>query len=263
MSSTVLITVDPRGIATVMLNRPEKHNAFNAELVSTLHDTLQQLDNDQSVRAVVLTGAGKSFCAGADLEHMKQMGAAPEADNFSDAMALARCLRTLDELGKPVIARINGNAFAGGVGLVCCADVAIATSQAKFSLPEVRIGLIAATISPYVVAAIGTRQARRLLITAASIDAAEARRINLIHDIVDAQQLDQGVEQQIELVLQGGLQAQQASKKLLREIAGLSSEERDLAAARTAKLLARIRTSDEAREGLQAFLQKRKPDWPR
>lgn len=263
MSSTVLTTIDPRGVATVMLNRPDKHNAFNAELIATLHEALEQLESNQSVRAMVLTGAGKSFCAGGDLEHMKQMGAASEADNFSDALAVARCLRKLDEFSKPVIGRINGNAFGGGVGLIACVDIAVATAQAKFSLSEVRLGLAAATISPYVMAAIGTRQIRRLLLTAASIDATEAQHINLIHQLVDAQQLDQAVEQQIELILQGSPAAQQASKKLLREISAFSPADRDLIAARTAKLLAQLRTSEEGREGLQAFLEKRKPDWSR
>ena len=263
MTATVLTTIEPRGIATVMLNRPDKHNAFNAELITALHETLQQLEANTTVRAVVLTGAGKSFCAGGDLEHMKLMGAASEADNFSDALAIARCLRRLDEFSKPVIARINGNAFGGGVGLIACADIAVATTQAKFCLSEVRMGLAAATISPYVVAAIGTRQTRRLLLTAESIDATEALRLQLIHHQVDAQQLDQAVGQQIELLLQGSLAAQQASKKLLREVSAINPEDRDLIAARTAKLLARMRTSAEGREGLQAFLEKRKPDWSR
>lgn len=263
MTPTVLLTIDPRGVATVMLNRPEKHNAFNAELIGSLHDTLLQLENNRDVRIVVLTGAGSSFCAGGDLEQMRKMSHAAEAENFSDALAIARCLRKLDEFSKPVIARVNGNAFGGGVGLIACADIAIASSQAKFALSEVRLGIAAAIISPYVIAAIGPRQTRRLMLTAASIDTEQAVRLGLVHQHIDAQQLDKLIEQEIELLLQGGPLAQQASKKLIRDIAAPTSEYRDLIAARTARLLAQLRSSDEGREGLTAFLEKRKPDWSR
>ena len=263
MPSSVLLTLDPRGIATVMLNRPDKHNAFDADLIGNLHDTFAQLEDDNTVRAVVLTGAGKSFCAGADLEHMQRMSAATESENFSDAMVVARCMRKLDEFSKPVVARINGNAFGGGIGLIACADIAIASSAAKFTLSEVRLGLAAAVISPYVLAALGPRSARRLLLTAATFDCDEALQLGLIHQHVDGEQLDQAVDQQVALLLQGGPAAQQASKKLLREASSLTSEDRDMIAARTAKVLARLRKSTEGREGLQAFLQKRKPDWSR
>jgi methylglutaconyl-CoA hydratase len=261
MPSSVILTLDPRGIATVMVNRPDRHNALDPEIFEGLHDSFTQLAEDKDVRAVVLTGAGKSFCAGADLAHMQRMSTASEADNFSDAMVVSRCMRTIDEFSKPVIARINGNAFGGGVGLIACADIAIATSVAKFTLSEVKLGLAAAVISPYVLAAIGQRQARRLLLTAKTFDAIEALNIGLIHQHVDEQELDKAIDQQVDMLLQGGTQAQQASKRLLREVGYLTSEDRDLLAARTAKTLARLRKSDEAREGIQAFLQKRKPNW--
>ena len=255
------LTLDPRGVATVMLNRPEKHNALDPDMFYGLHDTFMQLAEDQSVRVVVLTGAGKSFCAGADLTHMKRLSDASESENFSDAMAISRCMRTVDEFSKPVIARINGNTFGGGVGLIACCDIAIAASQAKYSLSEVKLGLVAAVISPYVLAAIGQRQARRLLLTAKTFDAMEAREIGLIHEHVDQQELDKAVDQQIDLLLQGGTEAQQATKRQLREVGYLTPEDRDLIAARTAKTLARLRKSEEGREGIQAFLQKRKPNW--
>jgi len=261
MPSSVILTLDPRGIATVMLNRPDKHNALDPEMFDGLHDSFAQLQDDKDVRAVVLTGAGKSFCAGADLEFMQRMSEASEADNFSDAMVVARCMRTIDEFTKPVIARINGNAFGGGVGLIACTDIAIAASGAKFTLSEVRLGLAAAVISPYVLAAIGQRQARRLLLTAETFNATEALNIGLIHHHVDEQELDKAIDHQVDLLLQGGTQAQQASKTLLREIGHLTPEDRDLMAARTAKTLARLRKSEEGREGIQAFLQKRKPNW--
>jgi len=261
MASSVILTLDPRGVATVMLNRPDKHNALDPEIFDGLLDNFAQLADDEDVRAVVLTGVGKSFCAGADLAHMQRMSEASEADNFSDAMLVSRCMRMIDEFRKPVIARINGNAFGGGVGLIACCDIAIAVSAAKFTLSEVRLGLAAAVISPYVLAAIGQRQARRLLLTAKTFDAAEALDLGLIHDHTDEQELDKAVEQQVDLILQGGTQAQQASKKLLREISYLTPEDRDLVAARTAKTLSRLRKSEEGREGIQSFLQKRKPNW--
>lgn len=261
MSSTVFTDIDPRGIATLTLNRPDKHNAFNAELIGSLHEALVRLEHDPAVRIAVLTGAGTSFCAGGDLEHMRQMAISGEMENFGDALSVTRCLRKLDEFAKPLIARVNGNAFGGGIGLIACADIAVGASHAKFSLSEVKLGLAAATISPYVVAAIGARHARRLVLTAASFDAEEAVRLSLLHQHVDAAQLDEAVERQIKLLLQGGPNAQQASKKLFREMAAPNSEDRDLIAAHTAKLLAELRTSEEGREGLQAFLEKRKPDW--
>jgi len=261
MPTSVILTLDPRGVATVMLNRPDKHNALDPNMFNGLHDTFLQLADDNSVRIVVLTGAGKSFCAGADLAHMQRLRDANESENFSDAMAVARCMRTIDEFSKPVIARINGNAFGGGVGLVACCDIAIAVSHAKYCLSEVRLGLAAAVISPYLLAAIGQRHARRLLLTAKTFDAAEAAKIGLIHEYVDEQELDKAVDQQLDLLLQGGTEAQQASKRLLRDVSYLTPEDRDLIAARTAKTLARLRKSDEGREGIDAFLQKRKPSW--
>ena len=261
LQTTVLRTTDPRGVTTIMLNRPDKHNALNIELITALHSTLLEVEQDSSVRIVVLTGAGNSFCAGADLTHMQRMSTAPDSENFSDALALARCLRKLNELNKPVIARVNGNAFGGGLGLIACCDIAIASNQAKFCFSEVKLGLAAATIAPYVITALGARLTCRLLLTAANFNAAQAQATGLLHDITDAQQLDVRIEAELNLLLQGGPIAQQACKELIREVLGLTSEERDLQMARTARLLARLRTGPEAREGLQAFLEKRKPDW--
>ncbi|MGC3980914.1 MAG: enoyl-CoA hydratase-related protein [Steroidobacteraceae bacterium] len=261
MPHTVLLTIDSRGIATVMLNRPEKHNAFNAELIRTLSETLEQLEKRPDIRVMVITGAGTSFCAGGDLEHMQRMSQATDTENFSDALAVARCMRKLHEFSKPVIARINGHAFGGGVGLIACADIAIASSAARFALSEVKLGLAAATISPYVTAALGPRQTGRLLLTAEVMDAQRALQLGLIHRHIDAQQLDQAIEAEIQLLLQGGPQAQQASKALLREISTKTSEQSDVLMARTARVLTQLRSSDEGREGLSAFLEKRKPNW--
>lgn len=261
MSSTVLVTIDPRGVATVMLNRPDKHNAFNAELIASLHESLLQLESNPAVRVVVVTGAGQSFCAGGDLEHMQRMSTASDDANFKDAMAIARCLRKLEELNKPVLARVNGNAFGGGVGLICCADIAIASTQARFALSEVRLGIAPAIIAPFVLAAIGQRQMRRAMLTAAGINAEHAQAVGLIHQHIDAQQLDNAVEQEIELLLQGAPGAQQTGKRLIRELSGFSTEQRDTLAARNAKVLAQLRAGKEGREGLLAFVEKRKPDW--
>jgi methylglutaconyl-CoA hydratase len=263
MTSSVLVTTDSRGIATVMLNRPASHNALDAEIVNRLHSVLIDLEQDKQVRAVVLTGAGKSFCAGGDLLHMQRMAGAGDSVNFADALMLARCLRKLDEFAKPVLARVNGHAFGGGLGLIACADIAIASTQARFCFAEVRVGLVAATIGPYVIAAMGARTIRRLLLTAASFDAAQARAFGLLHQAVDEQELDHCVEQEITLLLQGGPQAQHASKQLVLDVAGMGAGNRDLQMTRTARELARIRASPEAREGIKAFIEKRSPQWPR
>ena len=186
-----------------------------------------------SARVVVVTGAGASFCAGADIAHMRSMMGATEQQNVADALLLARCLRTLDELDKPVIARVNGNVFGGGVGLVACADIAIGVETAKFALTEVRLGIVPAVISPYVVAAIGNRHARRLFLTAAPFEAAEARSIGLLHFTATAEQLDALVAEQVDHLLRGGPEALRAAKKLVRRVAQLG--DRDVLGEETAR----------------------------
>ena len=257
----ITLTTDSRGVATLTLNRPEKHNALDGETLRRFHDALVEIENDADVRAVILTGAGASFCAGADIAHMRSMMNATEQQNVDDALLLARCLRALDELPQPVIARINGNVFGGGVGLVACADVAIAVDTAKFALTEVKLGIVPAAISPYVVAAIGPRQARRLFLTAALFDATEAAGLDLVHFATTAEGLDGLVDEQIDLVLRGGPLAQRAAKTLVRTVS--SETDRDVLANDTARLLAGLRVSPEGREGLSAFLERRKPDWIR
>lgn len=257
--SLVTTQIDARGVATVTLNRPEKHNALDGATVSELHAALLEVEGDPRVRVVVLTGAGASFCAGADIGHMRSMMGATEQQNVDDALLLARCLQTLDELDRPVIARVNGNVFGGGVGLVACADVAIASDAAKFALTEVRLGIVPAVISPYVVAAIGPRHSRRLFLTAAPFEAAEACGMGLVHFTSSPEQLDALLAAQIELVLRGGPEAVRAAKKLTRQVEG--RQDRDALAEETARLLARLRVSAEGKEGLSAFLERRKPGW--
>jgi methylglutaconyl-CoA hydratase len=255
----VTTAIDARGVATVTLNRPEKHNALDGATVRELHNALLEIQGNQQARVIVLTGAGASFCAGADIAHMRSMMDATEQQNVDDALLLARCLRTLDEIDRPVIARVNGNVFGGGVGLVACADIAISSTAAKFALTEVKLGIVPAVISPYVVAAIGARQARRLFVTAALLDAAEACSIGLLHFVTGAEELDSLVAAQVDLVLRGGPAAVRAAKKLVRDV--MTESDRDVLAAQTAQLLARLRVSPEGKEGLSAFLERRKPGW--
>jgi methylglutaconyl-CoA hydratase len=246
-------------VARLRLDRPQLHNAFDAALIAALTDALALLGADPQVRVVVLEGAGASFSAGADLNWMRGMAAASEADNRDDALALARLLRTLDAVPKPTIARVHGAAFGGGVGLVAACDIAIGATEAKFGLTESRLGLLPAVISPYVSAAIGARQARRWFATAETFDAGEARRIGLLHEVVDATALDAAVQRQIDLLLKAGPLAAASAKALVREVvAGTDAAAVDAA---NAALIARLRVSPEGQEGIGAFLEKRKPAW--
>jgi methylglutaconyl-CoA hydratase len=255
----VTSSISSRGIATVTLNRPDKHNALDGEMLRQLHATLRQIEGDSHARVVVLTGAGASFCAGADIAHMRSMLGASKEANIADARVLADCLRTLDELQLPVIARVNGNVFGGGIGLVACADIAITVAAAKFALTEVRLGIVPAAISPYVVAAIGARQARRLFLSSAVFDGHEARSLGLAHFACEPPDLDALVAKQVELVLQGGPAALRAAKRLIRDVQ--PEQDRSEPAERTAQLLASLRIGPEGQEGLSAFLERRKPNW--
>ena len=247
------------GVATVTLNRAEVHNAFNDTIIADLTGVLRRLGDDDKVRAVVLMAEGKSFSAGADLGWMRRMAGYGHGENLADAGALAELMRMLNSLPKPTIARVQGSAFGGGVGLVACCDIAIASDAASFSLSEVRLGLIPAVISPYVVAAIGERASRRYFLTAERFDAAEALRLGLVHQVVPADQLDSAVETILTRLSEGGPKAQQAAKDLIFAVAhrpvdaGLIHD--------TAERIATIRASSEGREGLAGFLEKRKPAW--
>jgi methylglutaconyl-CoA hydratase len=246
-------------VARLRLNRPELHNAFDAELIATLTSALDRLGTDRAVRVVVLEGAGASFSAGADLNWMRDMAVASEAANRDDALALARLMRCLDALPKPTIARVHGPAFGGGVGLVACCDIAIAAPEAKFGLTEARLGLLPAVISPYVVAAIGARHARRYFASAEIFDAAEAHRIGLLHEIVAADRLDAAIQRHIALLLKAGPIASASAKRLVADAA--RQADRDALDAANAGLIARLRVSPEGQEGIGAFLEKRPPAW--
>jgi len=254
------LDVDVRNnIGLVALNRPDVHNAFNEKLIGELTTVLQALDAQAAVRAVVLTGHGKSFCAGADLNWMKKMAAYDAAENLADAQALALMLRTLNGLSKPTVACVRGAAFGGGVGLVACCDIAVAAHDAIFSLSEAKLGLIPATISPYVIEAIGARQARRYFLTAERFTAAEAFRIGLVHDIVPEPELDARINELLGELLVAGPVAQLECKALIRGVAHKPIDADVIAG--TAEHIAAVRASPEGKEGVAAFLGKRSPKW--
>ena len=257
--SPPLLTLRDGPVARVRLNRPDLHNAFDASLIRDLTAALSDAGADDSVRVVVLEGEGASFSAGADLHWMRGMAAASEEANRDDALALARLMRTLDELPKPTIARVHGAAFGGGVGLVACCDIALGAPEAKFGLTESKLGLLPAVISPYVIEAIGARQARRWFATAEIFDAGQALRIGLLHEVVEASVLDAAVLRQVELLLKAGPHAAATAKALVRRVA--ASHDRALVDIENAALIARLRVSPEGQEGLTAFLDKRKPNW--
>lgn len=254
-----LLSLRDGAVARLRLNRPELHNAFDAGLIAALTGALEAAGADPAVRVVILEGEGASFSAGADLNWMRDMAAASEEENRDDALALARLMRTLDECPKPTIARVHGPAFGGGAGLVACCDIAFGTPAAKFGLTESRLGLLPAVISPYVIAAIGARQARRWFASGQHFDAGAAWRMGLLHELVDADQLDAAIDSQVRELLKAGPLAAAAAKRLVHDVA--SHTDRDRHDADNAALIARLRVSDEGQEGLSAFLEKRKPRW--
>jgi methylglutaconyl-CoA hydratase len=259
------ISVDRTGtagqVAWLRMRRPEVHNAFDARLIAELTAALEVLEAEPAVRAVVLTGDGATFSAGADLHWMRGMAAASEAENREDSLRLAALMHRLNFLSKPTIARVNGSAYGGGVGLVACCDVAIGVDGAKFSLSEVKLGLVPAVISPYVIAAIGARQARRLFLTAEVVDAAEAQRIGLLHQCVPGAELDAAVDRCLHWLGKGGAIAQREAKALAQRLGGFDASTAARHDDENAGLIARLRVSPEGQEGLGAFLDKRAPGW--
>ncbi|MGH6916234.1 MAG: enoyl-CoA hydratase/isomerase family protein [Geminicoccaceae bacterium] len=247
------------GVVWLTLDRPEIHNAFDDRLIAALTVALDRLGDDDAVRVVVLTGAGRSFSAGADLNWMRRTATYGDAENLADARALAKLMQTLNELAKPTVARVNGAALGGGTGLVACCDIVVASERAVFGTTEVRLGLIPSVIGPYVLAAVGPRQARRLMLTGERISAAEAARLGLVHEVVADEELDAAVERVAAELLKGGPEALAAAKTLIRDLAGrpISAELID----QTAQRLAALRATPEAREGVGAFLEKRTPGW--
>ncbi|TAL74662.1 MAG: enoyl-CoA hydratase/isomerase family protein [Rhodanobacter sp.] len=260
MSAAIVIT-NHAGVRTLTMDRPQVHNAFDDALIAELTAALVAADTDPTVRLVVLTGNGSCFSAGADLNWMRGMAAASEAENQADALRLARLLRTLQFLSKPTIARVNGAAYGGGVGLVACCDIAIGVEGTKFALSEVKLGLVPATIAPYVIAAIGLRQARRLFVSGEVFDAAEAQRIGLLHSVVAGNALDEALDRQLHFLAKAGPIAQREAKALALRVAGNTVAEAERVDTENAQLIARLRVSPEGQHGIKAFLDKRAPSW--
>ncbi|MCP5476587.1 MAG: enoyl-CoA hydratase/isomerase family protein [Lysobacterales bacterium] len=260
MTAMVQLALSGR-VATLTMNRPDVHNAFNAELIAELTAALTRVGADPEVRAVVLTGTGKSFSAGADLNWMRAMAAYSEAENHADALKLADLMRTLAYLPKPTIARVQGSAFGGGVGLIACCDVAICVEQAKFGLTESKLGLVPAVISPYVVAAISARHARRWFQSGAIFDASRALSMGLVHEVVAADDLDPMVANELDALLKAGPTSALVAKRLVEGIFGRDEPAQRKLDEQTAALIARLRVSLEGQEGLSAFLEKRPPNW--
>lgn len=245
--------------AIVILNRPEIRNAFDDALIANLAKTLKKLDTDDSVRAVVLMGAGPAFCAGADLNWMKRMAGYTLKQNYADAKALADMLKTLDRMSKPTIARVHGPAYAGGTGLVAACDIAVGSVNAEFALTEAKLGLSPATISPYVVRAMGERMAHRYFLTAEKFDAAEAYRIGLLSELCPPDELDNRINELLGHLVQGGKAALAEIKDLIRAVSRGPID--DAMIDDTAQRIAKIRVSKEGKEGIASFLGKRKPSW--
>lgn len=256
---SIIIEVDD-GVGILTLNRPERQNVFDELLIAEITSGLVDLESDPNVRVVVLSASGRNFCAGTDQLWMKRAANYGSQDNQRDAQNFARLLRTLNELSMPTIARVQGAAFGSGVGLIAACDIAVGTYDAQFSLNEVRSGLLPAVISPYVLAAIGERHARRYMLSAERFSANEAYRIGLLHEIVPGEeQLDEAVGEIIDNLLKGGPNAQAGCKALIRGISGQPID--DVTVEETVQHITRVRASPEGKEGLAAFLEKRKPNW--
>ena len=255
-----IVTEVDDSVGIVTLNKEERHNAFDQQLIDELTHALLSLDADPAARVIVLSSAGKSFCAGADLNWMKRAITNNPQENLQDAHAFARLMRTLNELSKPTIARVHGPAFGGGVGLIAACDIALATYDAQFALTEVKLGILPAVVAPYLMAAIGERQCRRYLLSAERFSAAEAYRIGLVHEIVPGEEeLDEAIGEIIDSLLKNGPNAQAECKALLRIVAGQPID--DATVEETTQRAAIVRSTPEGHEGLSAFLEKRKPNW--
>lgn len=256
--TTLKVSVDDY-VATVTLARPDKRNAFNDEVIAELNQAFTQLGSSEQVRVIVLAAEGKAFCAGADLNWMRAMADYSREENLADADKLAQMLSTLYHCPKPTIAAIQGDVYAGGIGLISACDIAIAVDSANFCLSEVRLGLAPATISPYVIRAMGARAAHRYFLTAEVFDAIEAQRIGLVHECVVAAELEDKVASVAKKLRNNSPNAVKECKQLVQYIAEATIDEALIA--QTVEGIADIRASDEGKEGVQSFLQKRKPNW--
>jgi methylglutaconyl-CoA hydratase len=250
-----------QGVAVLWLARPELRNAFDENMIGEVVAALDALERDPAVRAVVLAGRGKAFCAGADLDWMKRMKGMSREENREDALRFAKMLNRIYTLGKPTVARVHGAAYAGGIGLLAACDIAVASNETEFCLSEVKLGLAPATISPYVVAAMGERAARRYCVTAERFTAAEAYRIGLVQELALPDELDAKVNAILGELVQGAPAAQAQAKEMLRAVAGATIGPELIA--QTAERIAALRVSEEGQEGMAAFFEKRPPAWVR
>jgi methylglutaconyl-CoA hydratase len=260
MPADHLLTERRGAVGVITLNRPEIRNAFDDALIASITGALKEMDADKSVRAVLLAGNGPAFCAGADLNWMKRMAGYGYEQNLADARALAQMLKTLDRLSKPTVARVHGPAFAGGTGLVAACDIAIGSPAAIFALTEVKIGLSPATISPYVIRAIGERAARRYFLTGERFGADEAHRLGMLSMVSASEKLDAEIEKILEHLVQGGPEAHRKIKDLISTVSR-GGPVSDALIDDTAQRIAEIRVSPEGRDGIASFLEKRKPGW--
>ncbi len=256
--SNLTVTIDAQR-ATVTLTRPELRNAFNDEVIAELTQAFTELGQRDDVRAIVLAAEGPAFCAGADLNWMRRMADYDREQNLADAARLAEMLRVIHACPKPVVARVQGDVYAGGMGLVACSDIAISADSAHYCLSETRLGLLPATISPYVMRAMGPRAAQRYCLSAERFDAAEALRVGLVHEVVPAQRLDERVDAVVKALVNASPAAVRACKRLLHDVAQREIDAELIAS--TVEAIADVRASAEGREGVQAFLQKRQPAW--
>lgn len=255
---TLLLAIENR-VATVTLNRPEVRNAFDETTIAELTAVFRELGGNAEVRAIVLAANGPAFCAGADLNWMKKMAAYTYEENLADATQLAAMLKAIHACPKPVVAKVQGDCYAGGMGLVAACDIAVSSEAANFCLSEVKLGLIPATISPYVIRAIGENAARRYFLTAERFSAQEAHRIGFVHALVPAEALDAACAEIVKALVNNSPNAVKEAKRLVRDMAG--RELSDALIADTAQRIADIRSSEEGKEGVQSFLEKRKPGW--
>ena len=255
----IILEEDNQGICTISLNRPECHNAFNAEMIAELSEAFLHVQQSAHLRAMVLQAKGKSFCAGADINWMRSMAAFNYEENKQDAQRLALMFNRLYTIDKPTIAKVQGAVFGGAVGLIACCDIVIASKLSKYCLSEVKLGLVPATISPYVVEAIGVRHAKRYFCTAEVISARRARRIGLISETVSESELDSEVANLTQGILNNGPMAVNSCKQLIDAVKGHSIDQALID--QTSHIIARTRVSEEGQEGLSAFLEKRTPEW--
>ncbi len=259
MEYTTLEIATAGHVATIWLNRPDLRNAFNETSIAEISHAFRTLDRDRSLRVIVLAARGPAFCAGADLNWMKKMAGYSEQENLADAAALADMLHAIYECSKPTVARVQGDCYAGGMGLVAACDIAITVDRAEFCLSEVKLGLIPATISPYVIRAIGERASRRYFLTAERFSAARALQLGLVHEVVGEDQLDATVGRIAQAIASCSPHAVAEAKRLVRDVSGEAIEPHLVAD--TVRRIAEVRVSPEGREGVAAFLEKRKPSW--